>query len=158
MYLSNDLGIRLQLDQAFREASGVCMIVCFSKVVNRTSQGNLQMGRLQLTVREVGSQFQIACHVGRIFSCHSSTLHLLCWLTIHCSLGLLVPASPLIQPDLSSVKWLSKKTTWCSRLVCQDCDQYLYQTHITSHSRPARSHPCASPKSGRGGCQRRSSK
>lgn len=27
------------------------------------------------------------------------------------------PAAPDIQPDLSSVKWLSKKAIWCSRVV-----------------------------------------
>jgi hypothetical protein len=41
--------------------------------------------------------------------------HLLTPPTIHWRLGLLVAASPEIQPDFISVKWLSKKLIWCSR-------------------------------------------
>lgn len=76
MYLSNNLWIRLQLNQAFCKASGMCMIVRLPKYADRTSQGNLQMRGLKLAMRKVGSEFQIACHVARILGCHSSSFQL----------------------------------------------------------------------------------
>ena len=76
MYLSNNLWIRLQLNQAFCEASGMCMIVRLPKYADRTSQGNLQMRGLELAMRKVGGEFQIARYVARILSCHSSSFQL----------------------------------------------------------------------------------
>jgi len=62
---------------------------------------------------EKSISYATLCHV----SVSRVALQCVTWLTIHFNVGSDVPEAPLKRPYFISVKWLSKKLTWCSRAV-----------------------------------------
>jgi hypothetical protein len=72
--LSDDLRIRVEVNEPPRELRGRGMVVRFGEDVDSASKRNLQVRRLQLTVSEVRSQLQASLDVVRIFLGNAATL------------------------------------------------------------------------------------
>jgi hypothetical protein len=65
--LGDNFRIRLQFQQTFRESRGMCLVVRFSKYADCTSQGDLHVWWLQLTLCKVSGELEVPCNIVRLF-------------------------------------------------------------------------------------------
>lgn len=64
--MSNNLLVRLQIQQPLRKPTSTCLVVSLVEDADRTAKGNLQMRWSKIAVGKVGSQLEVSFDIIRI--------------------------------------------------------------------------------------------